>query len=190
MDAAPISGSSGSLPEPADLSLGLHKRGRGAGKAARLAEEPEDMPAFGKGSACTVCSGDYYGDCDFYSVKVTPAARPAGASLFAWHTRSCMPRLVQGRLALCSVARACRGKACLRLLLQVPVRSSAWRWEVMFLALLIKSIRASHYPWHSRLQLIWCVCSKSRGWVHCVLALVVAWLGVMSNASCKPTSSA
>lgn len=70
-----ISGSSGSLPEPADQGLGLHKRGRGSGKAAGLAEEPEDLPTFGKGTTCNVCSGDYYGDCDFYSVKVPPAAR-------------------------------------------------------------------------------------------------------------------
>ena len=80
MDAASISGSSGSLPEPADLSLGLHKRARRTGKATRLAEAPEDLPLCGKDDMCSVCSGDYYGDCDFYSVKVAPAACPRGAS--------------------------------------------------------------------------------------------------------------
>ena len=81
MDAASISGSSGSLPEPADLGLGLHKRGRAPEKAAGLAEAPTDLPAFGKGNTCNVCSGDYYGDCDFYSVKVPPAARAPEAPL-------------------------------------------------------------------------------------------------------------
>ena len=91
-DAASISASSGSLHEPADLGLGLHKRGRGSGKVAGVAEQPADLPAFGKGNTCNVCSGDYYGDCDFYSVKVAPAARPPGAPLVAWHGHACCAR--------------------------------------------------------------------------------------------------
>lgn len=90
MDTASISGSSGSLPEPADVGLGLHKRGRGTSKAAGLAEEPEDLPIFGKGGKCNVCSGDYYGDCDFYSVKVAPAACPTGAPFAGyWPGHAC-----------------------------------------------------------------------------------------------------
>ena len=91
------------MGEPADLGLGLHKRGRGSGKAAGLAEEPADLPAFGKGNTCNVCSGDYYGDCDFYSVKVAPAARPPGAVFAGWHGHACCARC-RGTSVVCCLA--------------------------------------------------------------------------------------
>ncbi|KAK9835951.1 hypothetical protein WJX81_000786 [Elliptochloris bilobata] len=75
MDMASIPGSSGALPEPVDL--GLHKRVRGGSKVAENKEELSELLLAGKGkgavcSVCSVCSGDYYGNCDFYCVKVAP----------------------------------------------------------------------------------------------------------------------